>query len=106
GPASSGAWGGAVGGARAAGLRVVAGAGGGVSSIVETGEPGRLAPRGDAAAFAAAVRALLQGPERRAAMAAAALDKTRRRHDIAGASRILAASLDELPAQPTLGRPA
>jgi glycosyltransferase involved in cell wall biosynthesis len=58
--------------AQALGCPVVAGAYGGVASVVEDGRTGLLTPPGDAAAFAAAVGALLDSPERRAAMSAAA----------------------------------
>ena len=56
--------------AQAAGLPVVAGAVGGVPSIVADGITGLLTPPGEASAFAAAARALIDAPARRAAMAA------------------------------------
>jgi glycosyltransferase involved in cell wall biosynthesis len=58
--------------AQAAGLPVVAGRTGGVPDIVRDGTTGLLTPPGDAAAFAGAVAALLDGPARRTAMGAAA----------------------------------
>ncbi len=58
--------------AQAAGLPVVAGASGGVSAIVRDRGTGMLAPPGDAMAFAEALGGLLDAPERRRSMAAAA----------------------------------
>jgi glycosyltransferase involved in cell wall biosynthesis len=51
---------------------VVATAVGGSPEAVEDGVTGLLVPRGDAAALAAAVSALLRDPERRARMGTAA----------------------------------
>jgi glycosyltransferase involved in cell wall biosynthesis len=79
--------------AQAAGLPVVAGAVGGVPSIVADGITGLLTPPGETGAFAAAARSLIEAPARRAAMAAAARENVRRRHDIAAAARILDRSL-------------
>ena len=81
--------------AQAAGLPVVAGAVGGVPSIVADGITGLLTPPGEAGAFAAAARALIDGPARRAAMAAAAAENVRRHHDIAAAAAILDQALAE-----------
>jgi glycosyltransferase involved in cell wall biosynthesis len=75
--------------AQAAGLPVVAGATGGVPAIVDDGITGILAPPGDPEAFAEALAALIDQPARRAAMSAAALDRTMRRHHIASASGVL-----------------
>jgi len=75
--------------AQAAGLPVVAGETEGVPTIVESGITGLLTPMGDARAFARALRNLIDTPERRSAMARAALEKTRELHDIAAASLIL-----------------
>jgi glycosyltransferase involved in cell wall biosynthesis len=50
----------------------VAGAYGGVASVVRAGETGILTPPGDDTAFAAAVAALMTDPRRRHALAAAA----------------------------------
>jgi glycosyltransferase involved in cell wall biosynthesis len=58
--------------AQAFGCPVVGGAYGGVASVVRDGETGILTPPGDAAAFAAAVAALIADPNRRRALAAAA----------------------------------
>src|SRR5665213_1980352 len=66
---------------------VVAGDSGGVGDVVADGATGLLAPPGDAVAFAAAVRALLDDPLRRVAFGAAARDKIRREHDLPAAAR-------------------
>ncbi len=79
--------------AQAAGLPVVAGAAGGVPSIVRHERTGLLAPPGDSAAFAAAARALIAAPARRAAMGEAARRHAARDHDIAAAARILDSAL-------------
>ncbi|HTW52280.1 MAG TPA: glycosyltransferase family 4 protein [Stellaceae bacterium] len=76
--------------AQASGLPVVAGASGGVGDIVADGVSGLLAPPGDADAFAAALRALIGDPERRAAMGVAARDKVLRAHDLPAAAVRLA----------------
>ncbi len=85
--------------AQAAGLPVVAGAVGGVPSIVADGITGLLTPPGESSAFAAAARALIEAPARRAAMAAAARENVGRRHDIAAAARILDRALGEALAE-------
>ena len=77
--------------AQASGVPVVAGASGGVGDIVAAGATGLLVPPGDAAAFAEAVRALLDDPARRQAMGAAALAKARREHDLDAAAARLGA---------------
>ncbi len=58
--------------AQAFGCPVVAGAYGGVASVVREGKTGVLAPPGDADAFAASVAALIASPEQRRALGAAA----------------------------------
>ncbi len=75
--------------AQAAGLPVVAGAVGGVPSIVADGITGLLTPPGEAGAFAAAARALLDAPARRPPWARPPRDNVRRHHDIATAAAIL-----------------
>ena len=85
--------------AQAAGLPVVAGAVGGVPSILVDGVTGMLAPPGDPGAFAAAARALIEAPAQRAGMAAAARENVRRHHDIAGAAAILDRTLREACAE-------
>ncbi|HWB48037.1 MAG TPA: glycosyltransferase family 4 protein, partial [Stellaceae bacterium] len=77
--------------AQASGLAVVAGRSGGVGDIVADGVTGLLTPPGDADAFAAALRALLADPARRAGLGAAARDKVRREHDLPAAAARLAA---------------
>ncbi|HYE00181.1 MAG TPA: glycosyltransferase family 4 protein [Alphaproteobacteria bacterium] len=66
--------------AQAAGLPVVAGRTLGVPDVVADGETGRLAPVGDAAAFAAAVAALLDDPAGRLAFGAAARRRVAAHH--------------------------
>jgi len=82
--------------AQACGLPVVAGRSGGVGAVVADGASGLLVPPGDPVAFAAAVRRLLVDPTRRARLGAAARAKVEREHDLATASRRLAAMLDSL----------
>ena len=88
--------------AQASGLPVVASSSGGVGDIIADGTTGLLAPPGDSAAFAAAVRALLTDPARCAAMGTAACEKVGREHDLPAA----AARLDEIIAQLTQVRAA
>jgi glycosyltransferase involved in cell wall biosynthesis len=77
--------------AQASGLPVVAGASGGVSSIVLDRETGLLVPPGDPVAFAAALRLLILNPSKRAEMGAAARVRVRREHDLlAAGARLLA----------------
>ena len=73
--------------AQASGTPVLAGATGGVADIVQDGVTGVLVPEGDIAAFAAALRALLADPARRASLGRAALARTAVRHSLAAASR-------------------
>ena len=88
-PAIKEAWGMALLEAQACGLPVVAGRSGGVPTIVADGETGLLVEEGDAAAFAAAVRALLVQPAAREKMGAAALVRIEREHDTHAAADIL-----------------
>jgi glycosyltransferase involved in cell wall biosynthesis len=78
--------------AQAAGLPVVAGHSGGLGTIVADGSTGLLAPPGDVATFAAAVRRLLLHPPTRTAMGIAARAKILREHDLPSA----AGRLDEV----------
>jgi len=82
--------------AQASGLPVVAGASGGVAGVVASGETGLLVPEGDAAAFAAAVRRLLDDRPARTAMGRAAQAKVVREHDLPVAAGRLAAALENL----------
>jgi glycosyltransferase involved in cell wall biosynthesis len=78
--------------AQAAGLPVLAGASGGVPSIVADGETGVLVTPGDTPAFARALADLLGDPERRRRMGAAAQARVVARHSLNSA----AARLDEI----------
>lgn len=78
--------------AQAAGLPVVAGRTGGVPDVVRDGVTGVLCPVGDAGAFADAVAKLLDEPDRREEMRAAALDVTAAENDIS----VAAHRLDEI----------
>jgi glycosyltransferase involved in cell wall biosynthesis len=78
--------------AQAAGLPVVAGDSPGVASIVASGATGLLPALGDAQAFAAAVRLLLDAPQRCQQMRHAALTKVAADHRLT----IAAAALDEI----------
>ncbi len=82
--------------AQASGLAVVAGDSGGVGDIVAAGVTGLLVPPGDIAAFAAAARALVTDPARRAGFGAAARDKIARGHDLPAAAARLAAIIAPL----------
>ncbi len=75
--------------AQAAGLPVVAGRTGGVPDVVRDGVTGLLPPVGDAAAFAAAVRALLDDPERRRRFGEAARRIAAAEHDLTNAMDVL-----------------
>jgi len=79
--------------AQAAGLPVVAGRAGGVADTVRDGETGRLAPEGDPAAFADAMRELLADPAQRRAMGQAALAVVARDHAMNAAGRAIDAAL-------------
>jgi glycosyltransferase involved in cell wall biosynthesis len=82
--------------AQASGLPAVAGASGGVGSIVADAATGLLAPPGDVAAFAAATRRLLLDPAARERMGRAARIKVEREHDLPAAAARLAAAIDGL----------
>ena len=75
--------------AQAAGVPVVAGATGGVPTVVAGDRTGLLTVPGDAGDFAAAVRALLDDPARRRKMGEAAKELIAEEHDIGTAARIL-----------------
>jgi glycosyltransferase involved in cell wall biosynthesis len=75
--------------AQASGMPVVAGASGGVGSIVADRRTGMLVPPRDASALAAALGPLLDDPATRRAMAHAALAKVAAEHDLPAASRTL-----------------
>lgn len=84
--------------AQASGVPVVSGKGPGIADIVQEGRTGRLVPRGDAGAFAAAVDGLLRDPGKREAMGALARETVREHHDIAAASVTLGAVLGAVQA--------
>ena len=75
--------------AHAAGLPVVAGDSGGVSDIVRHGETGLLTPAGDAEAFAAAVRGLLEDPVSRLALGRQAWARAQSAHSLEAAAAVL-----------------
>ncbi|MCC2114052.1 MAG: glycosyltransferase, partial [Hyphomicrobiales bacterium] len=64
--------------------------------IVCEGETGLIVPVGDAAAFAAAIAALIDDPGRVRRMGAAARKHVLARHDIAAAGELLDAGLSAL----------
>lgn len=82
--------------AQASGLPVVAGRTGGVPAVVADGTTGLLTAVGDASAFAAAVRRLLDDPRLRAGMSGAAAARIVSHHGEAAASRALSAALRTL----------
>lgn len=79
--------------AQAAGLPVVAGRTGGVPAVVADGISGLLTPIGDAAAFAAAVKRLLQAPDERTRLGVAAAARVAAHHDERAAAQALASAL-------------
>jgi glycosyltransferase involved in cell wall biosynthesis len=79
--------------AQAAGLPVVAGREGGVAEVVADGHSAVLTPPRDPSAFANAVATLLDDPEHRRAMAAAAARFVSEQRSIAQAAAELAAAL-------------
>ncbi len=89
-PAMNEAYGLALVEAQAAALPVVAGRSGGVPEVVADGETGLLTSPGDATAFAAAVRTLLNNPRRLQAMSAAAAVRARTKLDLSQAVATLA----------------
>lgn len=82
--------------AQASGLPVIAGASGGVGDIVEPEVTGRLVPPGAVDAFTAAVRSLLDDPDRRLHMGLAARAKVLRQHDLGVAAVHLGAVIERL----------
>ena len=84
--------------AQAAGLPVVAGRERGVPELIRDGETGLLPSPGDGAAFAAAVRALLEDEPRRAGMARRARERAAK-HDIVQAAARLDALIQHVMAQ-------
>jgi glycosyltransferase involved in cell wall biosynthesis len=84
--------------AQAHGCPVVAGAYGGVASVVEDGGTGLLTAPGDAASFAAAVGALMADPRRREALGRGARAFVRDERSLAQAAARLRAILAPQPA--------
>ena len=82
--------------AQASGLPAVAGNVGGVPDILRDGETGLLVRDGDAADFAAKLRALLVDPARRAAMGARAREVVAAEHSLAAAATTLDGVLRDL----------
>lgn len=72
--------------AQSLGLPVVAARTGGVPAIVEEDVTGLLTPPGDPGSLGRAVATLLAEPEKRGRMSDAAIEKTRRAHDLSSAS--------------------
>jgi glycosyltransferase involved in cell wall biosynthesis len=95
-PAVSEAYGLATLEAQASGLPVVAGRSGGIDQIVADGATGLLVTEGDPGAFAAATRMLLDDPERRRALGAAALARVARHHTLTAAAAALDRILKEV----------
>jgi len=88
--------------AQAAGLPVVAGRTRGVPAVIADGETGILVPLGDAAAFAAGLRRLLDDPRQRTAMGAAAAARIARNHDLAAAAHLIGDALDTMRTRQTV----
>jgi glycosyltransferase involved in cell wall biosynthesis len=82
--------------AQALGCPVVAGAYGGVASVVRAGETGLLVAPGDVDAFAEGIRALLDDRVRRLDMARAAASFVHRERNISAAAEVLRRSLAPL----------
>jgi len=80
--------------AQAAGLPVVAGKQRGVPDIVSSGVTGLLPAPGDANAFAAAVQSLIDDPEKRARLGAAAARRVREQYDVPVAATRLSETLN------------
>jgi len=97
-PAAGEAYGMALLEAQAAGLPVVAGHVRGVPEVVRDGISATLVPENDAEAFAGAVRALLDNPERRQTMAENAAQFVRRERSLASAAGILDEALTKATA--------
>ncbi len=81
--------------AQAAATPVVAGKRPGVAAIVRDGRSGILTKLGDAATFAAAIRALLTAPALRRQMSQAAAEDIEQRHSLAAAAERLGQLLGE-----------
>jgi glycosyltransferase involved in cell wall biosynthesis len=79
--------------AQAHGCPVVAGAYGGVASVVEDGRSGILTPPGDVASFATALATLITHRNRRASLGASAQDFVRDERSLAQAASRLRAAL-------------
>jgi glycosyltransferase involved in cell wall biosynthesis len=82
--------------AQAAALPVVAGRVGGVPDIIADGTTGVLVEKGDTAAFATAVAALLDHPEQRRPLGTAARRRCARRHGLAAAARTIDGALRKI----------
>ncbi|HST95755.1 MAG TPA: glycosyltransferase family 4 protein, partial [Microvirga sp.] len=85
--------------AQALGCPVIAGAYGGVASVVRHGETGMLTPPGDIAAFAEALSVLLQDHDRRRTLGANALRFARQERDLDHAALRLRETLEPLTAR-------
>jgi glycosyltransferase involved in cell wall biosynthesis len=89
-PAINEAFGMAILEAQASGIAAVVGDSGGVGAIVAGGKTGLLVPPGDVAAFADAVRRMIEDPVRCAALGATARRNAVQEHDISAAAERLA----------------
>jgi glycosyltransferase involved in cell wall biosynthesis len=87
--------------AQAAGLPVVGGADGGVAEVVYDGETGRLTPPGNARAFAAALKSLLDDAPARRRLSETARRYMAENHDLSRAAK----TLDRALAQAVATRP-
>lgn len=82
--------------AQALGLPVVLGDRPGTRAMIRDGETGLLTPEGDASAFTAAIKTLLQDRERLGRMGQAAKTHVARHHDISVAARVFRECLPPL----------
>jgi glycosyltransferase involved in cell wall biosynthesis len=92
--------------AQAHGLPCLAGDGGGVADVIRTAETGLLVPQGDAAAFAAAIRALAADRARLAALGSAAWRFVQGERSLPAAAARVAAAFRDIGLEPPVAEPA